>query len=196
MMCIVLTGGPCAGKSSALAVIPERLRQEGVDVYVVPELATILCTGGTTWTDDVDYRVEYLTAQCRLQTQLEASFAHIATATGRPSVLICDRGVFDCKAFVSAEAWKRVVEGLGMDEDAIACRYHGVVHLVTTAWERDKSGLCVPASASVQTFHPPFEFSPGELLRSRRCSQGPKTIPARTFSDGKLRPRRALWTRG
>merc|ERR1719181_2563076 len=37
---IVLTGGPCGGKSSILAVIRDRLRKRGMQVIAVPEYAT------------------------------------------------------------------------------------------------------------------------------------------------------------
>jgi len=37
---ICLTGGPCAGKTSGLAYVSERLRERGFGVYLVPEAAT------------------------------------------------------------------------------------------------------------------------------------------------------------
>jgi hypothetical protein len=43
---IVLTGGPCAGKTTALSHISERLQSLGVKVFIVPEAATILIGGG------------------------------------------------------------------------------------------------------------------------------------------------------
>jgi hypothetical protein len=43
---IALTGGPCAGKSSALAVLTEKATAEGFDVYVGPETATVLMNSG------------------------------------------------------------------------------------------------------------------------------------------------------
>lgn len=131
---IAITGGPCAGKSSALAYLTKQLKQHGFDVYVAPELATILCLGGTSWTEDETYRIEYLTAQCLLQLQMESTFTRIAAATGRPSVLICDRGVFDNKSFLKDEVWAKVLKGLGeQSEWAILRQYDGVVHMVTAA---------------------------------------------------------------
>ena len=43
---ILLTGGPCAGKSTALAAISQDLTQLGYKVLVVPEAATIIMKGG------------------------------------------------------------------------------------------------------------------------------------------------------
>ena len=43
---ILLTGGPCAGKSTAMAAISQDLTQLGYKVLVVPEAATIVMKGG------------------------------------------------------------------------------------------------------------------------------------------------------
>ena len=43
---ILLTGGPCAGKTTALAAISQDLTQLGYKVFVVPEAATMLMKGG------------------------------------------------------------------------------------------------------------------------------------------------------
>lgn len=43
---IVLTGGPCAGKTTALARIEEELTEKGYRVFIVSESATELIKGG------------------------------------------------------------------------------------------------------------------------------------------------------
>jgi putative protein kinase ArgK-like GTPase of G3E family len=43
---ICLTGGPCAGKTTALATLSLHLEQIGYRVLQVPEAATILMKGG------------------------------------------------------------------------------------------------------------------------------------------------------
>ena len=43
---ICLTGGPCAGKTTALATLSLHLKQIGYRVLLVPEAATILMSGG------------------------------------------------------------------------------------------------------------------------------------------------------
>lgn len=43
---IVLTGGPCAGKTTALTTISDRLRERGFRVYCVPECASLVANGG------------------------------------------------------------------------------------------------------------------------------------------------------
>jgi hypothetical protein len=43
---LAITGGPCGGKSSGMAMLHRRLTDRGWKVFVVPEAATILINGG------------------------------------------------------------------------------------------------------------------------------------------------------
>lgn len=43
---VCLTGGPCAGKTSGLAYLSEKLRDDDINVFMVPEAATLLANGG------------------------------------------------------------------------------------------------------------------------------------------------------
>ncbi len=45
MYTVVLTGGPCGGKSTALATLTKHLRAQGYEVYSVPEIPTLVFTG-------------------------------------------------------------------------------------------------------------------------------------------------------
>lgn len=48
---LVLTGGPCAGKTTALARLATYLRHRGFRVFTVPEAATMLFTNGASFRD-------------------------------------------------------------------------------------------------------------------------------------------------
>jgi tRNA uridine 5-carbamoylmethylation protein Kti12 len=43
---ICLTGGPCAGKTTALSTLAEALTKQGFRVLQVPEAATLMMKGG------------------------------------------------------------------------------------------------------------------------------------------------------
>ena len=65
---IVITGGPCAGKSTALSWIQNAFTQRGYTVLFVPETATELITGGVApWTcgTNLDYQ------KCQMKLQME-----------------------------------------------------------------------------------------------------------------------------
>ncbi len=46
MSTIVLTGGPCGGKSSCLAKIKDHFINKGYMVFCIPEMPTLLMKGG------------------------------------------------------------------------------------------------------------------------------------------------------
>jgi CYTH domain-containing protein len=132
---IVLTGGPCGGKTTALSAITDRLQGLGFQVYRVPEAATILLGGGVSLggvsaAQLLGFQGELL----RVMMALESGFHAIAAGTGRPSVLLCDRGTMDASAYLPPDAWTALLNEhdwtvVGLRDR----RYEAVIHLVTAA---------------------------------------------------------------
>jgi len=133
----VLTGGPCAGKSTAMSKLRKELEMLGYRVYAVPEAATMLFTAGAKLTDFVhsDSKVaEFQVTLARTQIALEDTMCALAKATGQPAVVLCDRGVMDGRAYCSPATWGLVVEELGATTTILRDRrYDAVLHLVTAA---------------------------------------------------------------
>ena len=47
---IVLTGGPCSGKTTALSYVSKKLREQGIEVITIEERATkLILSGKTGW---------------------------------------------------------------------------------------------------------------------------------------------------
>ena len=46
MFNVVLTGGPCGGKSSSQEMLSTALSKQGFAVYFVPEVPSLLISGG------------------------------------------------------------------------------------------------------------------------------------------------------
>lgn len=132
---IAVTGGPCGGKSSALSSLSEALKAVGVDVYMIPEVPTVLFGGGCVFpgVDGGQKLIDFEAALIRLQIQHENSFYDIARSTGRPSVIFADRGVMDIAAYLPSEAWAQVLAAESMTEASALARYDAVLHLVTAA---------------------------------------------------------------
>jgi hypothetical protein len=134
---IVLTGGPCGGKTSAIEILRTRLTELGYLVYTVPEVPTILFANGAVYPgEDPSRRQELLileTTILRLQMSMEDSFLNIARSTKKKCVLICDRGVLDCKAYMPPDVWDEVIKLIGIPEQTLMSRYVGICHLVTAA---------------------------------------------------------------
>ncbi len=130
---IVITGGPCAGKATAMSWIRNAFRQRGYAVLFVPETATELITGGVApWT--CGSNVEYQMCQVELQLTKERLFTQAARTMPEEKILIvCDRGVMDNKAYMSDEDFKAVQKALHGEAVQWRDSYDAVFHLVTAA---------------------------------------------------------------
>ena len=70
---IVITGGPCAGKTTAMSWIQNVFSQMGYTVLFVPETATELISGGVApWTCRTN--ADFQKCQFRLQLEKESVF--------------------------------------------------------------------------------------------------------------------------
>ena len=130
---IVLTGGPCAGKTTALTWINNYFSKRGYTVLFVPETATELITNGVApWTCGTNY--DYQTFQIRLQKIKEQIFYEAAKTMKNDKILIvCDRGVLDNKVYMKDVEFKRILKELGTNETKERDSYDAVFHLVSAA---------------------------------------------------------------
>lgn len=145
---IMITGGPCSGKTTALNVIPEWLDNFGYYTVTVPEAATLLITGGApaqVWArldrlGITDFRKKFVQFEETLihtQLGLEEQFAKILklkTDDAAKRVMVCDRGAIDAASYCTLEEFAAILKHNRWDvNDLYERRYHGVFHLVTAA---------------------------------------------------------------
>ena len=132
---IVLTGGPCGGKSSANTHFSSALTKLGFDIYTVPEVPSILMTNGCKYPglDGGQKLIDFETHLINLQIAAEDAFIGIAKSTGRKSVVICDRGVLDVPAYLPADKWQEVLNANNWKRETFLARYDMVLHLVSAA---------------------------------------------------------------
>ncbi|MFQ6040645.1 MAG: ATP-binding protein [Candidatus Poribacteria bacterium] len=126
---IVLTGGPCAGKTTTL----NKLRYEfGARIVVVPETATMLLSSGfpvpgeeIKWS--LEWQNEFQSAIFSVQKSMENIYTLIAREKGA-SLVICDRGLLDGAAYTRGglKAFCRIHN---VDLAAVLARYEAVIHL-------------------------------------------------------------------
>lgn len=127
---IVLTGGPCAGKTSALCYLCEKLSAYGVSVITVSEQATSLMQQGKTPESMGSSAFHSLLFKNQLE---EENSAEALAKQSAYALIICDRGLLDSRAYVSQEEFDRYAAAHGMNEESIRNRYDAVFHLVTAA---------------------------------------------------------------
>ncbi|MBR6030155.1 MAG: AAA family ATPase [Clostridia bacterium] len=130
---IVITGGPCAGKTTAMSWIQNAFTKKGYAVLFVDETATQLISGGAApWlsTSARDFQLWLL----RLQLDKERAFTEIAKTFKNSKVLIvCDRGALDNRAYMSDADFRYVLRSLNTSEVELRDQYDAVFHLVTAA---------------------------------------------------------------
>lgn len=129
---IVLTGGPCAGKTSALEYLSAKLGEYGVEVFEVQEQATALKNSGKTPENMGSFAFHRLLFGNQLIHENEALKKAEKSEKGR-ALIICDRGLLDSRAYVTAEEFSRYSGEYGFNEDKLRSRYDAVFHLVTAA---------------------------------------------------------------
>ena len=130
---IVITGGPCAGKSTAMSWVQNAFTQMGYTVLFVPETATELINGGVApWTCGTN--TEFQKCQMKLQIEKEKVFEQAAGSMQTDKVLIvCDRGVLDNKAYMSEAEFAQAIRFVESNEIELRDQYDAVFHLVTAA---------------------------------------------------------------
>ncbi len=148
---IVITGGPCAGKSTAMSWVQNAFSQMGYSVLFVPETATELITGGVApWT--CGSNGDYQKCQLRLQLDKEKVFEQAAKTMNVKKVLIvCDRGALDNKAYMDCVEFASVLEYLSTNEIELRDNYDAVFHLVTAAKGAEEFYTTANNSARTET---------------------------------------------
>ncbi|XP_077533718.1 TRPL translocation defect 14 isoform X2 [Haemaphysalis longicornis] len=132
---LVLTGGPCSGKTTGQARLSTFFENYGWKVYRVPEAATVLLSGGVRFPDLSPPEVEKFQENLlRTMMCMEETYFDLAKSCDKNCLVICDRGTMDASAFVSKEIWEKIIKAHGWNTvDLRDNRYNQIVHLVSAA---------------------------------------------------------------
>lgn len=129
---IVITGGPCAGKTTAMKMIEKSFTELGYAVLKIPETATELISGGIT---PVNVGSEQFQQHLiKLQLYKEEMFESASTYLPSDKILILhDRAAMDNKGYMDYDAFCRIIKNINMTEEQLMSRYDGVIHMETAA---------------------------------------------------------------
>lgn len=132
---IVLTGGPCAGKSTILKRIQNKYANLGYAVFTLPESATLFIEAGADFlTKDADLSFTTESNKLKFQMVMEDCITRIAAAGDKPALLVCDRGTMDTAAYMDRDVWQHVMSALGETTESLRDkRYEAVLHICTAA---------------------------------------------------------------
>lgn len=134
---IVLTGGPCGGKSSALTYLKQKLEEQGFLVFFVPEAATICINGGISPKSGLFSSMVIQHAIMTVARTLEDVWIEAIktlSVEGSTIVVIYDRGLADSKAYMNEKDFVATLRKQKLHRtEARDGRYDAVMHLVTAA---------------------------------------------------------------
>lgn len=131
---IVLTGGPCAGKTTALSWISNYFGKVGWRTLVVNEAATELITSGIYPTDfDDPLFFQTLLLQTQMAKEKNCVDATYEMKDADKVLVVCDRGMRDNKAYMTDENFRECLRRIGLPAVQAVDSYDAVFHLVTAA---------------------------------------------------------------
>lgn len=134
----VLTGGPCSGKTTALARLKKDLTNKGYKVFLIDEAATRIINSGISYKELGNYEFQSYIATTQFVNEAiieEAIKKYIALPNSKDNiVVICDRGVLDGMAYMdSDDDFSKLMASFDTSINEARASYDVVVHLVTAA---------------------------------------------------------------
>ncbi len=137
---IVLTGGPCAGKTTTITKVEEHLIERGYHVLVLNECATEMIKGGIRPFGDhkatvYDFENEILNLQLYKEKRYKDFIKNYDDDT--KVVILYDRGSVDIKAYLGEENYNKMLEENHLTNEELLNEYDLVIHMTTVAAETE-----------------------------------------------------------
>lgn len=132
---LVLTGGPCGGKTTGQARLCTFFENLGWKVFRVPETASVLLSGGIKFADlNEEEAVKFQENLLKTMIQIENTFFELGKSCKRNCLIICDRGAMDASAFIAKEKWDTIMlDNSWNNVELRDNRYNQIIHMVSAA---------------------------------------------------------------
>ena len=184
---IVITGGPCSGKTTGLARLSRLLADRGHKVLVSPESATKLIAAGMI-PGELPWEVfqEEILRDTLSQEERIVSVARQYRDKGSKVVILCDRGAMDGEAYVGEKVFSSILARVGCTRRELCDgRYHAVIHLRTAALGAEQFYTLANNTARTETLEEATSLDERTLQAWARHSH-PRVIDNSTDFEGKL----------
>ena len=152
---ICITGGPCAGKTTALGFLNEELTKLGFTVILISEVATEIIVSGINpaLINPIDFKRQVLKSMIEKERRWR-TMTDLLLADKK--VIICDRGIMDGAAYLSAQDFTDVLQEFGCNVTDVNTGYDAVIFLRSLATDAPHLYQCTnnaARSASVERAH-------------------------------------------
>lgn len=151
---IVLTGGPCGGKTDSIQLLSEKLSEQNQYVKIVDETANSLLKLG--------YMPNMNISTFDFQNLLfKIQFLKEYISEGKSNILLCDRGLFDGKVYMDNNDFQRILYLNKVDEKKVFSTYDGALYFRSISHE-------YPDEFSKRRI---YESSEVGRIRDERCKE-------------------------
>ncbi len=132
---LVLTGGPYAGKTTAIKSIKNHLKEKGIPYVIVPETATELIENGIIPTKDNVLKFQSLVMKRQLVKEKDAmEYITDNYKDSKLGIIIYDRGIFDNMAYLNTrEEFEELLHKNHLSEIEVLDKYDMVLDLQSLA---------------------------------------------------------------
>lgn len=132
---IVLTGGPCAGKSTAISKITKKFSEKGFIVLIVQETATEMINMGIrpfgdNKIDSYEFQKFIFHHQLAKEKLIDD---YIKLNEDKDILIIYDRSLIDNAAYMSNDEFDKILSEFNLTKKDLFTRYDNVIHLLTAA---------------------------------------------------------------
>lgn len=148
---VVITGGPCAGKSSALEYLIKYYQDKNIKVFYINEVATKLINQGIApWTCKTSLEFQKIRMKLQLKKELEID-KQIINCNDEKILVIYDRGLMDSKAYTYGNEFNEVLKELHLNIIEARDRYDAVFHLLSVSKDKEEFYTLTNNSARIET---------------------------------------------
>lgn len=125
---IVLTGGPCGGKTESIQFLSKKLVELDYSVRIVDETANALLQLG--------YMPNRNISTFDFQNLLfKIQFLKEYISEGKSEIILCDRGIFDGMVYIDTDGFQKILELNRLDKERLFSTYDGVLYFRSIAYE-------------------------------------------------------------
>ncbi|MCL5733308.1 MAG: AAA family ATPase, partial [Patescibacteria group bacterium] len=141
---IVITGGPCSGKTTGMNYLEEKLADKGFRSLMVPEVATMIILSGLRDINEIakqspDKLLAIEESIFLTQLSLQKRYNDLAAVFPEGKrVVLYDRGIMDIMAYTGEDYFNYLLKKHGLNRIHARDSYDGVIHLRTAAIGAEK----------------------------------------------------------
>lgn len=154
---IVLTGGPCAGKSEILEKLIEYYsKKEKIKVFTITETATEVINSGLSFMEmDNPYNFQKIILERQLNKEITLYRGLEHMPLEETNLIFLDRGIIDNKAYLpiqrAEEDFKNLLQERNLNELNILDSYDLVIDLISLATTNPEKYECISNAARYES---------------------------------------------